>query len=389
MKKLSLYALLMVLLSMPLLADTIALSFLQNATDNVFQNTYGGADQLSNLNFYINKNLGQFSLYTEGNYSYLHENSHLAYYTQDLGLDYLYPVNEKSALYFSTAGRGAFYRSEYSDFNYLSLNFFAAFKSYLSQTSILKSNYSIEYKNYSSSFFDFISHTVFLSLDKYLQSKTTLKAEMNWGYKYFLHPYISQEIITYEENQPFHRGKGKGKHYSGMQDQFIIRTDGEGQGIQILSLNGLIAQGLGNIAGLRFIVTKQWTLSGNNPFTYIEEFYSVENPSYDRFSWEGYQFGSQLSVLIPWNIKLKLGYTMADKRFPGIESLSLEGNSLGITREDTRKHIEASVTKDFSRLSVFLSYSYIDNTSNDPFFNWSANFFSLGIEWNIFYGGRK
>lgn len=379
----------MVLLSSHLPADTFSLSLFQNGTDNLFQNIYGEPDYVSNMSFYVDKNISQFSLFTQGNYSYLFENPTLSYYVHDLGLDYLFPINDKSAFYFSMTGKKTFFRSDFSDFNYFSMNFFAAFKTYLSPTSIVKSNYTFEYKNYTSSFFDFVSNALFFSLDKYFPSKTTVKAEVNWGNKYFLHPYVSEEIITIEGDQFSNMGRGKGQHSSGKNSQFVIRTEGEGQGIQVLSFTGLIAQGFGDNVGLRLTGMKQWTLSGKNPFAYVEEFYAVENPSYDRFSWEGYQINSQLTVLVPWNIQLKIGYTIADKEFPGIESLSLDGDSLGLTRKDVRNQIEARVEKNFPKFSVYLSYFYINNKSNDLFFGWSGQFFSAGIEWNLFFGDKE
>lgn len=388
MRKYTLLTLFMFFLSSHLMADTFSLSLFQNRTENLFQNIYGESDYVSNLSFYIDKNLSQFSIFTQGNYSYLYENPSLSYYVHDLGLDYLYPVNDKSAFYFSLTGKKTFFRSDFSDFNYFSMNFFAAFKTYLSQTSIVKSNYSLEYKNYTSSFFDFVSNALFFSIDKYFPSKTTVKAEVNWGYKYFLHPYISQEITSTDGDLYSNGGRG-GHHPDGMDSQFITGTESEGQGIQVFSLTGLIAQGLGNNVGLRLTGMKQWTLSGKNPFMFVEEFYAVENPSYDRFSWEGYQIHSQLSVLVPWNIQLKIGYTIADKEFPGIESLSLDGDLLGITRKDIRKMIEARVEKNFPKFSVFFSYFYINNRSNDLFFEWSGQFFSAGIEWNLFFGEKK
>ncbi|MCJ7583001.1 MAG: hypothetical protein MUP98_20990 [Candidatus Aminicenantes bacterium] len=389
MRKYTLLTLFIVFLSSHLAADTFSLSLFQNSTENLFQNIYGESDYLSNLNVYVDKNFSQLSIFTQGNYSYLFKNPSLSYYVHDLGLDYLLPINDKSAFYFSMTGKKTFFRSAFSDYNYFSMNLFAAFKTYLSQTSIVKSNYSLEYKNYASSFFDFVSNALFFSLDKYFPSKTTVKAEVNWGYKYFLHPYISQEIITIEGGQFSNGGRGKGHYSGGMNSQFVIRTEGEGQGIQVLSLTGLIAQGLGDSVGLRLTGMKQWTLSGKNPFTYVEEFYSVENPSYDRFSWEGYQIHSQLAVLVPWNIQIKIGYTIADKEFPGIESLNLDGDSLGITRSDMRKQIEARVEKNFPKFSIYLSYFHINNRSNDLFFEWSGQFFSAGIEWNLFFGEKE
>jgi len=373
-----------------LTADTLSLSFFQNATNNLFQNRFAESDQLSTFGIHVDKNISEFSLFTEGSYSYLFENPNLTYYTQDVGIDYIHALNEKSAFYLSLTGRGAFYRSDYSDFNYLSGNFFTAFKTYLSQTSILKSNYTFEYKNYKSSVFDSVSHSLMLSLDKYFQTKTTLKGEMSWGYKNFLHPYFSEEeVVVMETNSSSSGGKGRHNPYRGGLKQFIIQTQNEGQGIQVFSLSGLIAQGMGSRVGLQLTGTKQWRLSGKNPFTFIEEFYAVENPSYDRFSWEGFRIGTQMTVIIPWNIQLKLMYTMDNKEFPGIESLSLEGDSLGILRKDERKQFEVRAKKNFSKFSVSVSYFYVDNDSNDSLFDWNGHFFSAGIQWNIPYGERK
>jgi hypothetical protein len=389
MRKLRLLILILLVAHTSLTADSFSLSFSQNMTSNLFQNYFAEKDQLSNLSFYIDKNFSRLSLYAEGKYSYLFENSNLAYYIQDLGMDYILPINEKSAIYFSLAGRGMFYRAEYADFNYLSANFFSAFKSYLSQTSILKSNYSLDYKKYRDSVFDFISHSFMVSFDKYFQTKTTLKGEIDWGYKYFFNPYVYEEVLPVETNTYSMGGKGKGNTHNFEQYVYSAGSQTEGQEIQVFSLSGWIAQGIGSKIGIRFSGLRQWVLSGQNPFFFVEEFYMVENPTYDRFSWEGYQLGSQLTFLMPWNVQLKLEYTVSEKEFPGIESLDLEGNSLGITRKDRRNQVDVRVEKNFPRFSVFASYFYVQNSSNDLYFDWNGHFFTVGIEWNIPLGVKK
>jgi len=115
----------------------------------------------------------------------------------------------------------------------------------------------------------------------------------------------------------------------------------------------------------------------------------VENPSYDRFSWDGYQIGSQLTMLVPWLIELKTGYMYSEKRFPGIESFSLEEEPLGMTRKDRRRQIEVSLEKNFPGFSIFLSYAHIINKSNDPYFDWSGNFVSVGFSWSRSLGGEQ
>jgi hypothetical protein len=166
-------------------------------------------------------------------------------------------------------------------------------------------------------------------------------------------------------------------------------SSGEGQSIQILSISGLAAQGIGDRVGLRISGLRQWTLSGDNPFSSIAEYYLIENPSYDVFSWNGYSLSGQLTVEIPWDIRLELGYTGSRKNFPGIDALDAEGASLGILRKDTRNQWEARLEKNFRALSVYLNYTYIDNRSNDLLFDWRGHFLMAGFEWNINWGVRE
>jgi hypothetical protein len=173
--------------------------------------------------------------------------------------------------------------------------------------------------------------------------------------------------------------------------QGLVRqgSPSQSQDIQVISLSGLAAQGIGDRLGLRISGTRQWTLSGKNPFASIEEFYLIENPSYDVFSWNGSSLSAQFTVEMPWNIQLKLGYTRSRKEFPGIDALDLEGASLGRMRQDTRNQWEARLEKNFRSFSVYLNYHDIDNRSNDLLFDWRGHFLMVGVEWNINWGARE
>jgi hypothetical protein len=191
--------------------------------------------------------------------------------------------------------------------------------------------------------------------------------------------------IEYERG--WRRGPGSG--YMWTSDSVTTEAVGPGQGIQNSSLSGLIAQGLGDRVGLRLSGVRQWTLSGENPFSTVAEFYMVENPTYDVFSWNGYALSGQLTVEAPWNTQVKMGYTRSVKELPGIEAMDLEGASLGMLRQDTRNQLDARLEKNFPAFSVFLSYSYVNNGSNDPLFNWKGHFLGVGFEWSINWGGTK
>jgi hypothetical protein len=390
MKKLILMLIPAVLLGSMVFADSLSLSFFQNSTGNLFQNTSEEKDWLSVFSFSFEKDISGFGLFTQGRYSHFYENPELSYYSHDIGLDRVWAVRPTTAIYVSLSGKGGFFRSEYTDFNYSALNLYSAFKSYLRPTSVLKADYSIEYRNYRESLFDSVSHEAMVSLEKYFQTKTTLKAETAWGYKMFLHPFLT------ETEEPGHgtqgmgagfsgNGYGKGPYKNRPEVPIFLSSQEENGGIQVLSVGGLLSQGLGTKIGLRLAGTRQWIVSGENPYGSAEEYYSFENPTYDRFSWEGYETGLMLSMLVPWHLQVKIGYNISAKSFPGIAGLNLEGEVMYPVRKDDRREWSFRVEKNFSRLSLFFSSNFIDNRSNDPFFVWKSGFVSLGIEWNFYF----
>jgi hypothetical protein len=368
-------------------AQSLSLAYYQNATDNLFQTRYAEADAVSNLAFSLDLPLRPLSFFADGGYSYLAQNPGISYFTQEAGLDYLHAAGEKTALYASVKAGGAVYREEYSDFNYFGLGFVGAMKSYLTPSSILKLTYTMSYKTYPFDQFDFHSHLANLSVDKYFSTRTTLKAEGTYGYKYFLHPFESEMIVVEPTLTSSGRGRMQGSGLTG-QPGSVLATDGqsEGSAIQIGSVSGLIAQGLGDRVGLRVSGFRQWTLSGENPFNSIAEFYMVENPTYDIFSWNGYGLSAEATFEAPWNIQLKLGYTGSVKSFPGIEALDLDGAPVGNLRQDTRNQWEARLQKDFGAVSLYAFYSYIDNASNDPLFDWKGHYLGISCGWRMNWG---
>ena len=390
MKKLTLTVIMIMSLAAAAATENLTLSFFQTSTDNLFQTSFPEKDQVSSLSFSFDKSFAPFSFFTEGGYSYLYQNTNVSYYAQDLGLDYIHAFSEKTAFYASAKVGGALYRVDYSDFNYLNFGVIGAVKSYLTPASIMKLNTTFYYRSYGYSVFDYYSLLAALSLDKYFQSRTTLQAEVNWGYKHYVHPFVP-EPTAMDEPVEYRRGwrRGPGSGYMWSSDPAAAEAIGPGQGIQISSLSGLIAQGLGDRVGLRLSGVRQWTLSGENPFSTVAEFYMVENPTYDLFSWNGYALSGQLTVEAPWNTQVKMGYTRSVKEFPGIEAMDLEGETLDMLRRDTRDQWDARLEKNFPAFSVFLSYSYVNNHSNDPLFDWRGHFLGVGLEWLLNWGGTK
>jgi hypothetical protein len=371
-------------------AQSFTLSYNHHATENLFQTSDAVSDQISSFSVFAGRDSAGLSLLAQADYSIFHRNPELGFGSLEAGLDFLKPSGEKSAFYLAAAMSGSFFRSDYSAFSSLSFDLIGAFKTYLAPTSILKIQWRGDYWNYRDPLFDFLSQVASLSLDKYFQTRTTIKAEASWKFKYFLHPYLNAPPEPLPELLGTRMGEGGGgpQYRGGSGFIPIYRAGGGGAGIHNGSLALLLAQGLGDRLGLSVSGLRQWNLSGQNPFRSIEEFYFVRNPSSDDFSWKGWAASSQLTLVFPGDIGLKIGYNYTDKAFPGIEVLSPEGEPTGIPRTDRRHLFEGRIEKDFPRFTVFLAYSRIDNRSNDPLFSWRSPSFMGGIEWTI-PAGRK
>jgi hypothetical protein len=397
---------LLILATVPVWGGSVSLSFNQHATRNLFQTSEPVADQVSVFSLALEKDLSALSLIGRADYTAFNQTTGLSFFAADAGLDYLAAAGRKSAFYFAAGGSGQFYGQAYAAFSSLGGHLVGAFKTYLTSASILKLQWQGRYVSYNDSLFDALSQSLSLSVDRYFASRTTLKAEAGWGYKYFLHPFLPELMeptaptVLLGAGGPGSGGGGManggtGGGWGGQQYQggygFVPRysSEGGGAGIGNVSLSFLAAQGLGDAVGLSASYLRQWVVTGENPFASIEEFYYVQNPTSDSFSWEGYQVNGRITLELPWDLSLKTGYTYSDRSFPGVESFDGDGLPLGITRGDRQNLIEARLQKDFRRLTIFLSYSHIRNTSTDPMFVWRSPFFTAGIEWRLPTTGKR
>jgi hypothetical protein len=397
-KKMKLIVPILLLAAVAAEGGVVYLSFNQHSTQNLFQTRDAVADRISAFALSINQDFSAVSLLADLQYSAFHEMTGLSFFAADIGLDYLKPAGAKSAFYFAAGGSGLFYRKTYDAFSSLGANALAAFKTYLAPSSILKLQLQGVYAVFRDPLFDFLSHTASFSADKYFPTRTTLKADAEWGYKYFLHPFLTEPVEAQEETILLNGGSsgtqgmgwGGGRQYEGGYG-FIPRynSQGGGAGIGHVSTSLLAAQGIGDAVGLSVSGLRQWVVTGENPFLSIEEFYLVQNPSSDAFSWDGHQLNGRVTLNLPWSVEIRAGYTYTDKTFPGVESLSLEGEPLGVVRNDLRHLFEARVEKNFRRVTIFLAYSRVDNRSSDPLFDWKAHYIMGGIEWNLPTGPRE
>ena len=389
---------------------TLTFSFDQHATQNLFQTKDAVADRISAFSLAYAKDISALSLFANVGYSAFYETAGLDFFEADIGVDYLVPSGPKSAFYFAAGGAGSFYSDYYAGFSTLGAGLTGAFKTYLAPSSILKFQWHGAYASYADELFDHWSHVALLSIDKYFPTRTTLKADAEYGYKYYLHPFVPEPAeplmapdgsilmgsggsgggAGYRSGSGGGSGNGSGWGGYGYEggNGFVPRTGEGGAGIGHVAVSLLAAQGIGDVIGLSASALRQWIVSGENPFMSIEEFYLVPNPSSDDFSWEGDQLAGRITLNLPWSVELKTGYTYSDKTYPGVDSLDADGLPTGVVRSDLRHLVEARLEKSFRRFTVFLAFSHVDNDSTDPMFDWSDGYFMGGFRWSL-PAGRK
>jgi hypothetical protein len=405
-------------LSSQSLSSTVQFSLVHNATNNIFQSYQPFSDQITSANLYFGGDSDSVALYGNLDLNYLYKYPGLSSFAGKLGADYLLPAGQKSAFYFALEGEAVLFRELYNYFNHGTVRFLTNFKSYLNASTILRIESQSQVKNYKYSIFDYFSENLTLSLDSYFSTRTTIKVETSYGYKYYFHPGVitvteepassveslsststlgigsskSTPMSTFIASQGGGPGSGHGNPASNyeMGGSYSIRGIPYqtvyypgGQNIQVFSVSGLIAQGIGDHLGLSLSGLKQWYLKGENPFASSDEFFMVENPTYDQFSWQGYSLRAKLTAELSQRLHSEFQYDYFSREFPGLTSLDLDGNSLAITRKDRRHQFSAKLQLDLSRISFFVNYSYLKNISNDPWFDWNGSFISAGLIWNL------
>lgn len=382
--------------AVPALAGTVTFSFNQHSTQNLFQTSDAVADQVSAFTLSIDQDSEALAFLANVGYSAFHQTTGLSFLAAEAGFDYLHPSGEKSAFYFAAMGVGFFFGRDYAAFSSLGAHLVGAYKTYLAPSSILKLQLQGWYSAYNDSLFDYASTIGSITLDKYFRSRTTLKADAQYGYKYFLHPFLNEPLVSVAAPAPvasdastFLAASNWGGNPYDSDRGFLprFRPGGGGAGIGHVAVSATAAQGLGDHIGLSASAARQWIVSGENPFLSIEEFYLVQNPSADAFSWDGHLLTGRVTLVLPWAIEVKTAYTRSDKTYPGVELMDELQLPTGVMRNDARDLFEARIRKNFRRFAIFAAFSYTDNDSNDPLFDWKGHAVMAGFDWALGSGG--
>lgn len=355
--------------------------------DNAFRNYLGQADYLatSALSFEYQPEESNLTLFANGSVNLFKQYSDRRYFSNSLGLSYnrAYGEDNQNAWY---AGASYYLRSNrqaYEYFNYTQLVGYLNVKHYLdySEGILGRAGYRFRYRNYGTlGEFSYVEHYVFVQASKFFETKTTVVTELSLGNK----NYVFSTARTMNST-----GMSGGMMGGGMMGRNVFMSYSSPSTTQLLGIVR-VAQGLTSTTGLSLQYLRRVDLSertrfltgGNIDFQGDEELWD------DPYGYQGNEYNATVTQLLPWDVSLRASVDYLDKQYARRVFLPSDTDvPTGPIRSDKRWIGSIELIKKFGAplglgndLVISLRYFNQRNQSNDPYYDFHNNAFSVGIQ---------
>jgi hypothetical protein len=143
-----------------------------------------------------------------------------------------------------------------------------------------------------------------------------------------------------------------------------------------------IGQRITEEIGLNLTERYQWNLQKQTRYLSSEYgFISDDELFDDHYGYEGLHSSATLTALLSESMTLKLSGGIQNKLYSSLSAFDLSGNIVADQRMDTRTYINIGLQRNFEDLGISLkgSVDIIQNTSNDSFYDYKNNAFTLEL----------
>ncbi len=301
--------------------------------------------------------------YYSGSYNYFRRNISRTFHEHTAGFSYSNSFSKKSnsALNLGSSFKMSLNRDDYSYLDFSNANAFANFRTYTGKRTLWQIGYNFDYFIYNDfSDFNNLQNYVYTSFTGFLPSRTALTFETGFGAKSYLNSLSTSTTM------------GQGKHNmssSSIFNETIMRVDVSGKLTQtILDNTGFSISG-GYTKNLKS--DDRYLISGNVT--------GSDNIFDDEYSFEGPFVESSLTQRFPWGISASLGGIYRHRIFIDRPAYDLEENIISSERIDDEFTASFSLMKNFNYFGIRLVYNYINNSTNDRYYNFNNNVFSVEI----------
>lgn len=333
-------------------------------TSNIFLNSTAIEDFVSMISADVNYTNNNINVYLDADVNLFMDNPDFNSLRVEPGIEYLKYLKGRNYLYFNLSYSLLNYRESFTDFNYSGPYAQFGLKYYLSSSMLLKTGYNFQYRDYLNfASFDFLNHTLFVELNKFFRSQTTIRIQSGLNYRSYPH------IATLETDTTGN----------------IFYNDEITNSMNVPNFYSLlrVSQGIGTRIGLftEFEVRKNFRGLENGE-TLINNSYVIY-PYNDNYLWDGNRFMIGIRFIPFAEISISGKYSYLQKNYPGIMAMDEEGIIIEpeTERSDTLSQYSFSISKKFRKMDLYFKYVFRNNRSGDSFFEYDMLTLSAGIRY--------
>jgi hypothetical protein len=319
--------------------------------DNVFQTYLPESDYVTLTYLDTSYDISpEASIFYDANFNLFSQHNDLQNHTHYLGTDYERSVFEGNGRLYLGGKVGIRQNtSEYSDYNRRSIDTYATLKYYLTQTTLAKVGYALEYGNYPNlNTFNSMENYGFFQLSRFFQTKTTLQGMLE----------------------------------AGRRDHPDMIDDGNESYTSQFTGSLKLAQSLGDNTGLQLQYLWHYAPRGLDELYIEDAYYSAEEFFDDEYTYSGSEYRTVLKHLAPWRTTLKASFSMKDRNY-NEPSFYIESRN----REDREITFRFEIEKSFSLplssatdFALHIQFFHRKNESNDSYYDYSTNILSIGTK---------
>jgi hypothetical protein len=343
--------------------------FNMSYNDNINSNYQFLSDEVTEFFFesgysFPSKNKN-FELYYEGSFNYFRRNVDRTFHEHSAGIVYSSSFGKKliSSLNIGGAYHLSLNRNDYTYLDYNGASAYANYRTYIGKRTSWQLGYTFNYYNYNEiSDFNNFQNYVYTSLTGHLPSRTTLSIETGFGAKTYMNSLTTTSTT----------GMGSGKHKMG--NSTVL-----GESVMRLDVMGRISQSIFERTGFSLSAGYTKNLSSNERYLISGNVTGNDNVLDDEYSFEGPFTDASLTQRLPWSMAAVLSGSFQYRNFIDRPAYDLNENLISDTRTDKVFSASLRFVKNFENFGIILAYSYIQNSTNDEYYNFKNNIFSIEL----------
>jgi hypothetical protein len=302
-----------------------------------------------------------------GGLSYYSKIIDRSFYTHQLNFDYERNFGEEDASTLSaSAGFSArLDRGDYTIYNHQIYNGSLQLQHFFTESLKGEGAYTFNYVRFSElPAFNYTEHVLTTEGAAYFSTKTTLIARANIGMKIY-------STANYD-SATASSGLGRGHNQSSQSSPNVTQLIGMVR----------VGQSIFEHTGLSLTGQYQWNIQKESRYL-VSEYGNISDDALfdDHYGNEGLQLSGMLTQVISSDARIRLVGSWQNKLYSNLSAYDLSNNLVSDQRNDTRTSVSLQFSKKFESLGITLNaaYDYIVNDSNDSFYHYTNNAFSLGL----------